>query len=180
MKVDLSHYVNRNSGKGRRLLWEVVWRVFAATTPRWMLHEWRNRLLRLFGAHVSRGVKIHGGAKIWIPRNLSIQENSWIGEDVNLYCVAPIRVGANAVVSEGAYICTAEHDVSSPQFELKTAAVEIGDMAWVGARAIILPGRKIGEGAVVAAGSVVTRDVEPWTVVGGNPAKVLKKRCLEV
>lgn len=176
MKVELSRYVNRHEGKAIRLMWEVVWRLFAATTPRWMLHGWRRFLLKAFGASVGEGVQVHGGAKVWMPKHLKIGVGSWIGEGANLYCVAPIAIGANSIVSEGAFICTAEHDISSPRFQLKTAPITIGDMVWIGARAVILPGRNIGEGAVVAANAVVTHDVEPWTVVAGNPARVIKKR----
>lgn len=176
MKVELDRYVNRHGGKAVRLAWEICWRVFARMTPRWMLVGWRNGLARIFGARIAKGVRINGRARIWLPSRLTIGANSWIDADVNLYCVAPITIGANAVVSEGAFVCTAEHDITSPRFELKTAAIEIGDMAWIGAGAMILPGRKIGEGAVVAARAVVTRDVEPWTVVAGNPARVIRTR----
>ena len=141
-----------------------------------MLHRWRNHLLRCFGAKVGRNVRVNGGARIWEPRNLSVGENSWVGERANLYSVAPIRIGANAVVSEGAFICTAQHDIASAKFELTTAPIEIGDMVWISAYAIVLPGRKIGEGAVVGAGAVVTKDVEPWAVVAGNPAHVISRR----
>ena len=176
MKVNLSNYVNRHGGKVGRLVWEVVWCVFAATTPRWMLHRWRNLLLRCFGAKIGRNVRVNGGARIWAPRNLAIGENSWIGDSTNLYSVAPIRIGANAVVSEDAFLCTAQHDITSAKFELVTAPIEIGDMAWIGACAIVLPGRRIGVGAVVGAGAVVTKDVEPWTVVAGNPARIIGRR----
>ena len=176
IKVRLDKYVNRNEGKKKRLLWDICWRLFGATTPRWMLQGWRCRLLRFFGAKVGRGVSVHGGARIWLPHNLEIGEHSWVGDLANIYCVAPIRIGAHAVVSEAAFLCTAEHDISDPRFELKTAPITIGDNAWVGSRAIVLPGRTVGEGAVVAAGAVVTKDVAPWTVVAGNPARVIKTR----
>ncbi len=179
MKVDLSKYVNRHGGKARRLVWEIVWRIFATTTPRWMLQGWRRLLLRVFGAKIGKNVQVNGGARVWMPKLLEIGENSWVGDGANLYCVAPIKIGANAVASENSFICTAEHDITSPYFELKTAPITIGDMAWVGSRAIVLPGIVIGEGAVVAAGSVVTHDVEPWTVVAGNPARPIKKREIE-
>ena len=176
MKIDLSHYVNRHGGKLKRLVWEIVWRLFAATTPRWMLQNWRNFLLRRFGAKVGKGVRVHGGARIWSPWSLEIGGNSWIAEGASIYCVDTIRIGHDAVISEGAFVCTAEHDITSPKFELVTRPITIGDMAWVGSCAIILPGRNVGEGAVVAAGSVVTRDVAPWTVVAGNPARVIRTR----
>lgn len=176
MQVDLSRYVNRNPRKLRRLLWDVIWLCLALPTPRWMLNGWRGLLLKAFGANLGKGVRVQGGARVWYPGNLTIGENSWVGDGANLYCVAPITIGANAVVSEYAFVCTAEHDIASERFELKTAPIVIGDMAWIGARAMILPGRKVGEGAVVAAGAMVTHDVAPWTVVAGNPARVISRR----
>ena len=174
--VDLTRSQNRNSRKVLRLLWEIVWPVFAGLTPRWMLNGWRRKLLQLFGAEIGPRVIIRGSVRVWQPWKLSIGENSWIDGAVKLYSVDTIKIGANAVVSEAAYLCTASHDVTSASFELKTAPIEIGDCAWICSRAIVLPGVKIGEGAVVAAGAVVTRDVAPWTIVGGNPARVIGKR----
>lgn len=176
MQVNLAQYVNRHDDKMGRLFWELCWLVFARLTPRWTLNRWRRLWVRLFGGRIGSGVRIHARARIWRPRNLEIGANSWISEGANLYCVAPVKIGKNAVISESAFICTAEHDVSSPKFELKCSPISIGDMAWIGARALILPGRSVGEGAVVAAQSVVTRDVPPWTIVAGNPARVIRKR----
>ena len=176
MTIDLSRYSNKNPNKLKRFAWEVVWAVLFRTTPRWCLNGWRRLLLWAFGALVGKGVRIQGGAKVWQPWRFKIGDNSWIDSGVLLYSVDDIKIGSNVVVSEGAFICTASHDIASEAFELVTKPVEIGDAAWVGARAIVLPGAKIGEGAVVAAGAVVTKDVEPWTVVAGNPAKFVKRR----
>ena len=134
--------------------------------------------MRCFGARIGKGVRIQGGARIWQPWKLSIGDFSWIDGGVSLYSADSITIGANAVVSEGAFICTASHDVTSETFKLATKPITIGDGAWVASRAIVLPGVSVGEGAVVAAGAVVTHDVEPWTIVAGNPAKVVKKRVL--
>jgi acetyltransferase-like isoleucine patch superfamily enzyme len=76
-------------------------------------------------------------------------------------------------------LITGSHDISISTFDLITKPITIMDNVWVATGAMILPGVTIGEGAVVAAGAVVTKDVEPWTVVGGNPAKVIKRRILE-
>ena len=176
IKVDLSQNRNPNTRKFARLMWEVVWPVLAGWTPRWALNGWRRMLLRMFGAKIGPRVILRSSARVWQPWKLTIGENSWIDGEVQLYSVDQISIGANAVVSEGAYICTASHDITSPTFQLKTAPIEIGDMAWVCSRAIVLPGVKIGEGAVVAAGAVVTTDVAPWTVVGGTPAKEIGRR----
>ena len=92
------------------------------------------------------------------------------------YNVAPITIGANTTVSQGAYLCTASHDVTSPLNPLITAPIVIEDQAWIGAKAYIGMGVTIGQGAVVGATASVYKDVEPWTIVGGNPAKFIKKR----
>ena len=83
------------------------------------------------------------------------------------------------MVSDGAFLCTASHDIRSQVFELQTKPVVVGDCAWICARATVLPGVTIGEGSVVAAGALVTKDTEPWTVVGGNPAKAIGKRQID-
>lgn len=176
MKVDLAKYQNKNPNKLKRLIWEMVWPLACGWTPRWCLNGWRVAILRLFGAKIAKGVRIQGSAKVWQPWKLTIGENSWIDGGVKLYSVDEITIGANAVVSEGAFICTASHDIKSESFDLVTKPIKIGDMAWVCARAIVMPGINIGEGAVVAAGAVAVKDVEPWTIVGGNPAKVIGSR----
>ena len=102
-----------------------------------------------------------------------------LSADVDCYTVAPITIGDNATVSQGVKLCTAGHDISSRVMELTTAPIAIQANAWIAGWSIVLPGVTIGEGAVVAAGAVVTKDVEPWTVVGGNPAKFIKKRELK-
>ena len=180
MGVELNKYSNRHGGKNklRRLVWETVWAILFRPTPRWCLTGWRRFLLRGFGAVAGKGARIQGSAKVWQPWKLRIGDNSWIDGGVSLYAVNDISIGSNVVISEGAFICTASHDIQSEAFELVTRSVEIGDCAWVGARAIVLPGVKIGEGAVVGAGAVVSRDVAPWTVVAGNPAKFIKRRVL--
>lgn len=93
-----------------------------------------------------------------------------LSEDVDCYTVAPITVGANATVSQGVKLCTASNDISSPIMELTYAPITIGGNALVAGWTVVLPGVTIGEGAVVDAGSVVVKDVEPWVVVGGRPA----------
>lgn len=176
--VDLRNYKNRHSLKSKigRMIWSVVWIFLFYPTPRWCLNRWRRCLLRFFGAKIGRNVRILGSVKIWQPWNLTIGDNCWIGGGVSLYSVDKITIGANVVVSEDAYLCTASHDVLSSQFELVAKPVSVGDFAWVCARAIVLPGRVIGNGAVVGAGAVVASDVAPWAIVAGNPARQVGTR----
>lgn len=179
-EVNLREYRNPYGHTLRRFIWEVAWAIGGRWTPRWTLNGWRRLLVSAFGAKIGKGVRFQGGTAVWQPWRIRIGANSWIDGDAKLYSVDDIRIGHDVVISEGAFICTASHDLSSKTFALTNAPIEIGDYAWICAHAVVLPGVKVGEGAVVAAGAVVTKDVEPWTVVGGNPAKVIKKRYLDV
>lgn len=102
-----------------------------------------------------------------------------LSEHVDCYTVDDISIGDQATVSQGVKLCAAGHDITSKIMELTHKPIVIGANAWVAGWSIVLPGVTIGEGAVVAAGAVVTKDVEPWAVVGGNPAKFIKERVLE-
>jgi putative colanic acid biosynthesis acetyltransferase WcaF len=106
-------------------------------------------------------------------------KNSCLANDVDCYCVAPVKLGTHATVSQYAFLCTASHDYEDPDLRLTAKPIEIGDYAWIAARAFVGPGVKIGEGAVVGATASVYRDVPEWTVVGGNPARVIKKRVMK-
>ena len=101
---------------------------------------------------------------------------SAVGNGAELYNLAPIRIGAYSVVSQRSYLCTATHDYTAPDFPLHSKAITVGANAWIAAFAFIAPGINVGEGAVVGACSVVTKDVPPWTVCAGNPCRVIKGR----
>ncbi len=182
-ELDLKNYRNRHSMKSKvaRLLWNVVWLFLFRPTPDRGLGVfvwWRIALLRLFGAKIGKHCAIRNSAKIWQPWNLELGDWVAISEGCDIYSVDVIRIGDRSTVSKGAFLCCASHDIASKIMELTFAPITIGRDAWVASRAILLPGVSIGDGAVVAAGAVVTKDVDPWTVVGGNPARVLKKRVV--
>lgn len=177
----LNPYVNKisNINKVLRFLWGVVWATSFCPTPR-QLHGWRIFLLRIFGAKIGRGCTVYPSCKIWAPWNLEMNDYACLSFEVDCYCVDRVTIGRHATVSQGAFLCTASHDISDPGMRLLTAPIVIGDNAWVTARAIICPGVTLGEGAVIGAGAVVSKDVEPWTVVGGNPAKFIKNRIIKL
>lgn len=180
-KIDLSKYENHLGRKHQviRLIWGIVWPLGTWFLPRSMGMGWKRMLLRAFGAKIHPTANIYSSARIYYPANLTMEEYSCLASDVDCYNVAPIVVGANTTVSQGAYLCTASHDITDPMNPLITAPIILKDQAWVGAKAYIGMGVTIGQGAVVGATASVYKDVEPWTIVGGNPAKVLKKRELK-
>ena len=180
-ELDLANYQNRHSLKSKiaRVAWNVVWMMLFRPTPRGNLFRpWRIALLKLFGAKVEWTSNVLPSCRIWQPWKLTMGAYACLSEDVDCYAVDAIVIGDQATVSQGTKLCTASHDISSKIMELTTKPISIGANAWVAGWSIVLPGVTIGEGAVVAAGAVVTKDVEPWTVVGGNPAKFIKKREL--
>lgn len=106
-------------------------------------------------------------------------EYSCLSERVDCYNADTITIGDQVTVSQDVFLCTASHDITSPIMELVTAPITLMSQSWICARATVLPGVTIGEGAVIGAVSVVSHDVAPWTVVAGSPAKVIKKRELQ-
>lgn len=180
-KVDLSKYQDSYSWKHRltRTLWIMVWTFLARPFPRNMASGWKRFLLRLFGAKIHRTSCVHSSVKIFYPANLVMEEYACLGPGVNCYNAALITVGAHSTVSQGAYLCTATHDITDPLNHLYSLPIEIKDQAWVASEAFIGPGVTIKQGAVVGARAAVFKDVEQWTVVGGNPAKFIKKRIIK-
>ena len=182
MKLELQKYQNQNSICNiiGRVVWNVVWGVFFRLTPRGNLFRvWRIFLLKLFGAKVKWTSNVLPSCRIWQPWKLEMGAYACLGQGVDCYNVDWVRVADQATVSQNVFLCTASHDISDPRMRLITAPVFIEPQSWICARAVVLPGVSIGEGAVVAAGSVVTKNVEPWAVVGGNPAKFIKNRELK-
>jgi len=179
MKVDVSDCPSSHSlaNKLGRAVWGIVWLCLYRPSPK-PFHFWRRFLLRLFGARIGHGAHPHASVKIWAPWNLRMGDHSCLSHDVDCYCVAPIFIRAHATVSQYSFLCAASHDIDDPNMPLTTAPIVIGEGAWVAADVFVAPGVTIGDGAVVGARSSVFRDVAPWTVVAGNPARFIKKREL--
>lgn len=136
--------------------------------------------LRGGGANIHNYASIARNCRIDYPWNVSIGESSSIGSGAWVYALDKIVIGKNVCVGEDVRLITGSHDIISQHFDLVTKPITIKDNVWVATGAVVLPGVTICEGAVVGAGSVVTKDVEPWTVVAGNPAKFIKKRVLKI
>lgn len=177
--MDLSHYTEPKPHHLKRICWYIINATIFRLLIGIQLRYLRNIILRLFGAKIPLRSLVYPSCKIWAPWNLKVEEYSCIGPDTIIYNKAPIIIKNNVVVSQGAFLCTASHDITNPRHPLITASIIIEDKAWVAADAFISMGVTIGEGAVVGARACVFKDVEPWTVVGGNPAKYIKKRILK-
>ena len=176
--MNLSDYKEQKPHHVKRIVWyfinHTLFRLFATRYLRCIRHS----LLRMFGAEIDRQALVYSSCTIYAPWNLKIGR-ACIGPNTELYNKARIEVGDDSVVSQGAYLCTASHDISSLMLPLKSAPIIIKSHAWVAADTFVGPGVTIGEGAVVGARAAVFKDVEPWTVVGGNPAKFIKKRIIK-
>lgn len=180
-KIDLSKYHNSLSRRHQvvRMLWSIVWGLFARPLPRSVGSGWKRFLLRLFGARIHPTAVVYSSAKVYYPANLVMEKYACLASDVDCYNVAPITIGENSTVSQGAFLCTASHDITNPLNPLITAPIIIEDQAWVAAGAFVGMGVTIGQGAVVGARAAVFKSVDPWTIVGGNPAKFIKKRVIK-
>lgn len=167
------------SNRIKRMLWSICWTVFVRPFPKSLANSWKIFILRCFGAKIAKNAYVYSSANIFMPWNLIMEEHSCLASGVDCYNAAPIIIKRNATVSQRAYLCTASHNISSSKHEQTEKPIIIGSRAWVAAEAFVGPGVIIGEGAVVGARAAVFKDVAPWTVVGGNPAKYIKDRIIK-
>lgn len=139
-------------------------------------HTVRNFLWRTLGMKIGRESTLHTGVRVFDPRGIEVGKGTIIGYAAFLDGRAKLTIGNHVDIASEVMIYNQEHDIASDDFHATDGPVAIGDYVFIGPRAIILPGLKIGKGAVIAAGAVVTKDVEPFAIVGGVPAKVIGER----
>jgi putative colanic acid biosynthesis acetyltransferase WcaF len=111
-----------------------------------------------------------------MPWNLNVADYAAIGDDALIYNLGLITIEARATISHRAHLCAGTHDYAKADFPLLRPPIAIGEQAWICADAFVGPGVTIGEGAIVGACAVAVKDVAPWTIVAGNPAKFAKRR----
>lgn len=153
---------------------------FELMTLRWVAHvpshTFRKFMYRLSGMKIGKGSVIHMWANFFDPSGIFIGEDTIVGDHVFLDGRAVLKIGSHVDIASSVMIYNSEHDLESTEFKARTEDVEIGDYVFIGPRSVILPGVKIGKGAVVAAGAVVSKDVPEYAIVGGVPAKEIGQR----
>ena len=129
-------------------------------------------------ADIGQQVRIKPGVRVKFPWRLSVGDSCWLGEQVWIDNLAPVTLGHDVCLSQGVYLCTGNHDWSKSTFDLRLGAITIGQSAWIGAQAVVVPGTSVGEGAVVTVNSVASGALSPWLIYAGNPAKATKQRIM--
>jgi putative colanic acid biosynthesis acetyltransferase WcaF len=158
------------------LLWEFCWVALCSWTPK-PANPWRLFWLRTFGAKIVGTPFVHQRARVAVPWNLILHDHACLGDGANAYSLGEIEIGERATVAQEVYLSTGSHDFSQTAMPLVTAKITIGEDAFVGARAFVMPGISIGARSVVGAASVVTKDVPADVIAAGNPCRVLRPRA---
>ena len=175
--MDLSRYsaahFDRGASRIREALWQVVsFSFFRLPCP--LPSAFRVALLRAFGARIGDYAVVRAGVNITFPWRLEMGDHVWIGEEVTILSLARVKLGSHVCISQKAFLCTGSHDFRKETFDLQTRPITVGDHVWIAAQTFIAPGVKIGEGCLICAGSVVTKDVPQRSIIRGNPASVVR------
>jgi len=181
--IDLSRPDSRELVRGRSRFVELLWILIGAPilASRVMLSaSVRSAILRLFGAKIGKQMYMKPGVRVKFPWYLTVGDYCWIGEDVWIDNLAPVSIGSHVCVSQGAYLCTGNHDWSKPNLKLFTRPITLERGCWVGARTLVGPGVTVKEGAILTAGGVATKDLQAFGIYSGNPAVFVKRRVVKV
>jgi len=180
--IDLGTFDSSSLDRERSRPFEVLWwlfkLVFIQSAFPWP-PSFKRLILIAFGAKIGRHVNLRPGINIHFPWKLRLGDNVWIGDRCTILNLEPVTMQSNSALAHEVYLAAAGHDITSPTFSYANKPITICSGAWIGTRAYIGPGVTVNEHAVVAAGSVVTKDVEAWQVVGGVPAKRISTRNID-
>lgn len=180
-KVQLAQFDNSWYQPGRSRWWQAAWFFLGLPVLRFSAIPFsgmRVALLRCFGASIGEGAVIKPGTRVKYPWRFRAGDNCWLGEDCWIDNLAPVELGDDVCISQGAYLCTGNHDWSDPAFGLILSSITLGNGSWVGARALLAPGVSLGDSAVAAAGSIVTKSIPAGEIHAGNPAVFARRRSI--
>ena len=160
-------------------MWNVVRLLLFRPFATRLFKKWRVLVLKCFGAKIEWSSHVYASVKIWATWNLEMGSNSTFGPQVDCYNQGKISIGAHTIISQKTYLCASSHDYTKKNFPLILKSIQIGNGVWVATDVFVGPGVIIGNKAVIAARAVVVKNVEENTIVGGNPAKIIKPRSFE-
>jgi putative colanic acid biosynthesis acetyltransferase WcaF len=181
MNVDLSLTTNRDYLPGRSLIVRVLWLFVEAVVllnPLVTSYRLKRAALRIFGAHIGANAIVKPGVHIKYPWRLRVGDNCWLGERCWIDNMEDVTLGNNVVVSQGAYLCTGNHDWSDPGMGLTPQPIVVEDGAWIGAYARVAPGRRIAKESILVIGAVSLADTAPRGIYAGNPAELVRWRTV--
>lgn len=150
-------------------VWRLAWKRIPGLRP---------LIVRVFGGTVPLGTMISESVRVYFPWALSLGKDVSVGPGVNFYNLGGVVLGDRVVISQDVYFCGGSHDYTHPRYPLQRKLIVIKSDVWIGAGAFIGPGVSVGQGAVIGARAVVMKEVPPWKVVVGNPAREIKDRIL--
>ena len=179
MKTKLQTYNNNWYKPGRGFVTRVLWFIanVLLVACRWNPSSGiRVFLLRLFGAKIGKGVVVKPSVEIKYPWLLVVGDNVWIGEHVWIDNLALVEIGNSVCISQGAFLLTGNHDYTKSTFDLLVKSIKLEEGVWIGAKAIVCPGVICHSHAVLTAGSVARKNLDPYTINSGNPALSIKER----
>ncbi len=181
LNVDLSTFDNTWFDTGanvfKRTLWYFINIVFFIN-PLNPFSFTKSLLLRVFGAKVGKGVVIKPSVNIKYPWKLSIGNFVWIGENVWIDNLAQVSIEDHVCISQGAMLLTGNHNYKSASFDLMVGEITLKRGSWIGAQSVVCPGISCGSHAILSVGSVATKDLDPYSIYQGNPAKEIRKRVI--
>jgi putative colanic acid biosynthesis acetyltransferase WcaF len=182
-RVDYNKYNNDwyrqeiGAGKLKQLLWYLV-NVCVLMNPLIPFAAVKRGLLKAFGAKIGAGVVIKPRVSVKYPWKLVVGDHCWIGEGVWIDNLAPVVLGKNVCLSQGAMLLTGNHDYTKVSFDLMVRKIDLEDGVWVGAKSLVCPGVTCKTHAVLAAMSVASKDLEAYGIYQGNPAIFIKQRVI--
>lgn len=176
--VRLDRFSAAGFDRGASRLTEALWMGMGTPILRSFMpgSRWRTWLLRSFGAQIGRGTVWKSGVRIKFPWRLVVGDHCWVGEDVWIDNLARVTLADHVCISQGAYLCTGNHDWSRESFDLIAQGINLGEGCWIGAKSVVAPDTQIEEGAVLTAGSVAIGHLKGFTIYQGNKAVPIGKR----
>lgn len=157
---------------GKRVLWSFIWSLFVRPFPRNIASKWEIFLLRLFGAKIGAGCVVYSSAFIWLPEHLIMEDGAQIADHVRIQNSQPLYIKKRAVVSQYCYICDGNHYIEDLN-KAYTKSITLEEDCWVGAECYIGCGVTIGRGCMIGARSVVMKNIPEYSIVSGNPCKIV-------